>query len=78
LLKGRVFVYIVRINEKQKIPQCWNNSKLKYKKVEIGKIDTPSTQIQDLSLSWLGTATSINTMSGLKWFYGPKPPLLVE
>jgi hypothetical protein len=29
--------------------------------IERSKIDTPSTQIHDLSLSWLGTDTSIKS-----------------
>jgi len=33
--------------------------------VEIGKIDTPNTQIHDRSLSWLGTGTLIKKMAEL-------------
>ena len=37
--------------------------------VERGKIDTPSKQIHDHSISWLGTGTSIkNKMVGLGYF----------
>ena len=35
--------------------------KLNIKIVERGKIDTPSTQIHDPSLSWLGTGTLIKS-----------------
>jgi len=31
--------------------------------VDRGKIDIPNTQIHDLSLSWLGTGTSITSGS---------------
>jgi len=36
-----------------------NSSKIQYKIVNTGKIDTPNTNIYDHSLSWLGTGTSI-------------------
>jgi len=38
--------------------------------VERGKIDAPKTQIQDRSLSWLGTDTSIKS-GVVKQVYGP-------
>ena len=38
--------------------------------VERDKIDTPSTQIHDRSLSWLGTGISLQyKVTGLSWFY---------
>jgi hypothetical protein len=45
--------------------------------VEIGKIDTPSTQIHDRSLYWHGTRTSIK--SGMvKQIHWPRPPLFMK
>jgi hypothetical protein len=40
--------------------------KLNIKIVERGKIDTPSTQIHDPSLSWLGTGTLIKSGAGFE------------
>jgi len=42
--------------------------------VERIKIDTTNTQIHGLSLSWLGTSTSIKSGGVETVFYGPKPP----
>ena len=42
--------------------------------VERGKINTPSTLIQDSSISWLGTSTSIKS-GGLKLILWIKPLL---
>ena len=44
----------------KKMPHCCrNNSKSNMKIIERGKIDTPNTQIQYHSFSWLGTGTSV-------------------
>jgi hypothetical protein len=45
----------------KKISHCRNNSKIKYQNRRIGKIDIPSTQLHDRSLSWLATGTSIES-----------------
>jgi hypothetical protein len=37
---------------------CRKNSKIKYQSVERSEIDTPNTQIHDLSLSCLSAGTS--------------------
>jgi hypothetical protein len=42
------------MKEKEKIPRCWNNSKINIKIVERGKIDTPNKQDPDRPLSVLG------------------------
>jgi hypothetical protein len=57
-----IYTYIVMwwSNEKEKIPHCQNDSKLNIKIVEKGKIDTPSTNIYDRSLTWLGTCDWMN------------------
>ena len=44
-------------NEIHKIPHCQNSAKIKI--VERGKIDSPTTQIHDLSRSLLGTDSSM-------------------
>jgi hypothetical protein len=43
----------------KKMPHCRNSSKIKI--VERGNIDTPNTQIHDLSLLWYGTGISIHS-----------------
>jgi hypothetical protein len=59
--------------ESKKIPQCRNISKSKRKIVERVKIVTPSTQIHDRSIFWLGTGTSIKKkVAGLSLFYRQK------
>jgi len=66
-------------NPTKKLAHCRNSSKTQQKNYhtvgtapkpkrkigESGKIDTPNTQIHDLSLSWLGTSISIKKMVGL-------------
>ena len=46
--------------------------KFKRKILERGKIGTPSTQILDRSIFWLGTGTSIKKVAGLSLFYRQK------
>jgi hypothetical protein len=47
---------------KTKIPHCRNNLKKSNRiVVERGKITTPSTQIHDCLISWVGTGTSIKS-----------------
>jgi hypothetical protein len=41
-------------------------------------ICTPRTQVQDRTLSRLGTGISIKENGEVKLFYGPKPPLSVK
>jgi len=46
----------MKSNEKQKLPPCQKNHKVKYHNFKKGcKNDTPNTEIHDRSLSWLGT-----------------------
>ena len=47
--------------DKHKIPHCRNSSKIQAKNVERGAIRSPSTQIHDRPLSWLGADTSIKS-----------------
>jgi hypothetical protein len=41
--------------------------------VARGKINSPDTQIHDLSLSWFGTGTSIKSVGVKQIVYGHKP-----
>jgi hypothetical protein len=43
--------------------------KIQLKSRERSNIDTPSTQIHDRSHSWLGTAASIDKVSGCKTIF---------
>jgi hypothetical protein len=43
--------------------------------VQRGKIDTPNTQIHDLSFSWLGTTNSIQSGGFKTSFMVPNSPL---
>ena len=54
-----------------------NVPKSNTKIVERGKMNISNTLTHDCSLFWLDIDTSIK-ISGVKLFYGSKPPLLVK
>ena len=59
-----IHVYIIKICKKKKINSLSKpyDEKIRNKIWHaVGKMDTPSTEIHDLPLSWLGTGTAIKS-----------------